>query len=962
MKNRGFYILLGFLLLLVAGGCASRKKNTSQIRAYHAFVARFNTGFNGMEAYKKGYQEQVDGNKDNYLEVLPLLMVGNEATCKMGSSSYKRAIEKAQKTIKQHSIKKKPIRKAGTRLTPKEKAFYAKREFNPYLYKAWFLMGNSYFQEGEFLEASSTYSYMMRLYSGEPDIVAQARLRMAQCYTQLDWFYEAEDLLTKARRDSLPVSQKNNLAVTYADFYIRQKRYKEALPYLEQAVKRHGRSKKEKAREYYLLGQVYKETGNNPAAFRAFKKAIACNPPYELEFNARIRQTETATGRNADRMIKTLESMSRESKNEQYLDQLLYAKGNIYLAKRDTLKALAAYQSGADSSKNSFAKKALLMQLTKLYWARGQYSKAQPCYSSLVGLVTKEDSCYALVNLRSKVLEELVTHTDNIELQDSLQRLSVLPEEELNKVIDKIIADVVKKEEEEKKKAEEQALMDKRNQNLDKTGTNKPAAQPTAALNNKDNSWYFYNPTIVEQGKNTFQQKWGKRKLEDNWRRRNKTVLEGSELSTAEKESADTLARDSAGVARSDSAATADTLSTDTHTREYYKQQIPFTDEQMKASNAILTDALYNEGLIAKDELEDKRMALEAFNRLCEQYPDFEKMEEVYYHLFLLHSRWGDVVEADSCLRHLQEKYPDGKYTLTVSDPDFARNALYGKHLEDSLYALTYDLYKEGRFATVILNDSLSTLKYPMGKHRSKFMFLDAMSRLQTGRQKEFLSLLKDLVSKYPQDEISELAGLIAKGVQEGRLLQSGSFGSIWERRKNTALLSDSTGDSIPLFNSERYTPFYFILAYPQDSVNENQLLFEIARYNFTNYMVRNFDMEFVKDNGIGMLQVKEFINFDEAYMYMKRLYAAAGMAAKLQGMKAVVISKANLELLMKYYSFADYDDFYKKEFQKIPEPEIKGYTLDEPALQQPDKPAGGGNETNGEQEQEQEQEQDGGQ
>ena len=31
----------------------------------------------------------------------------------------------------------------------------------------------------------------------------------------------------------------------------------------------------------------------------------------------------------------------------------------------------------------------------------------------------------------------------------------------------------------------------------------------------------------------------------------------------------------------------------------------------------------------------------------------------------------------------------------------------------------------------------------------------------------------------------------------------------------------------------------FFLLAYSPDSVNENQLLFEVAKYNFTTYMAR---------------------------------------------------------------------------------------------------------------------------
>ena len=105
------------------------------------------------------------------------------------------------------------------------------------------------------------------------------------------------------------------------------------------------------------------------------------------------------------------------------------------------------------------------------------------------------------------------------------------------------------------------------------------------------------------------------------------------------------------------------------------------------------------------------------------------------------------------------------------------------------------------------------------------------------------MELLKQVVEKYPKSEVSEMAGMIVKGVQEGRPLYGGKFdlGDVWSRRDIT--LADRL-HSTDTLSAERNTDFLFIIAYEADSVNENQLLFELARYNFTNFMVRNFDLQ----------------------------------------------------------------------------------------------------------------------
>ena len=917
------------VVLMLLAACGSTKVNTAQSRFYQAFVTRFNTYHNGHEAYKEGLASQERSHKDNYMEIIPLFPVSKEGTRSAGGGSFDKAIEKSQKAIKLHSIKTKPKKKAGRELTEKDKLWYAKKEYNPFLHNAWMLMGKAQFQKGEFLEAASTFSYITRLYSDEPEIVAEARMRMAQCYAELEWNYEAENLLSQMQRDTIPYQLAEEYDAIMASHLLRQERFEEALPYLEKAVKRSGRTKKQKTREYYLLGQIYKHVGDKQQAYKAFSKAIKQNPPYELEFNARIQQTETVSGTTAPKMLKTLKRMAKDPNNKDYLDQVHYAIGNIYLAQRDTVNAIAQYEKGAElSTRNGVEKGILLLQLGQIYWDRADYVDAQRCYGEAIGLIDKEHKQYDVVNLRSTILDELVEHTVAIDLQDSLQHLATLPEEQLYEVIDNLIAEVIRQEEEAKKAEEEAALMAQREEALGAAHANGPQMN-TPQMSTGDNSWYFYNTQLVEQGKKDFQQKWGRRKLEDNWRRANKSVLaeettEGFNYDEEGELPADSLAADTAAVALPDS------LVTDPHDRMYYLQQIPFTEEQLMESNTILQEALFNASIIYKDKLEDFTLAENTFNRINSQFPDFDRTDEVYYNMFLMYSRWQRWDDAERYRALLTEQYPYSDYTLTINDPDFMTSAIHGKHIEDSLYAATYMAYMDGIFSEVEANAALSSEKYPLGVHRPKFMFLGAMSRLQQGDQSGFLEELKEVASKYPENEISELAGLIAQGMKEGRLLGSGSLGNIWSRRL-ASVEGESVADSLrPAFSAERYAPFRFVLAYETGTVNDNQLLFEIARYNFSKFMVRNFDISTTRQEGISMLHVTGLTSFDEAYQYMHRLYADPTMATKLSGLRVLIISDENLELLLKYYSIDEYTEFYDAEFSTLPASTEQESTLDE--------------------------------
>ena len=918
-------------LALLLTACGSTKTNTAQSRFYQAFITRFNVYHNGHEAYKEGLEAQERSHKDNYMEIIPLFPVSKESTRSSGGGSFDKAIEKSQKAIKLHSIKQKPKKKTGT-LTEADKQWYAKKEYNPYLHHAWMLMGKAQFQKGEFLEAATTFSYITRLYSDEPEIVAEARMRMAQCYAELEWNYEAENLLVQMKRDSIPYQLAEEYEAIMASHLLSQERFEEALPYLEKAVKRAGRTKKQKTREYYLLGQIHKHLGNNQRAYAAFAKAIRQNPPYELEFNARIQQTETVSGTTAPKMLRTLRRMGKDPNNKDYLDQVHYAMGNIYLAQHDTVNAVKEYEQGVElSTRNGVEKGILLLQLGEIYWTQAKYVDAQRCYGEAVGLVDKEHKQYDLVNLRSSILDDLVEHTVVIDLQDSLQYLATLPEAELYAVIDNIISELIRQEEEARKAEEEAALMAQREETLSAAQAKGPQMN-TPQMTTGDKSWYFYNEQLVAQGKKDFQQKWGRRKLEDNWRRSNRSVLADETFESVNyddeeegTEMADSIAADSTSMAL-----TVDSVVTDPHDRMYYLQQIPFTEEQLAESNALLQEALYNAGIIYKDRLEDFVLAERTFGRINVQFPDYERTDEVYYHCYLMCSRWKRWADAERYRQLLMADFPESAYTLTISAPDYMENAIHGKHIEDSLYAATYAAYLKGQHSEVQINASISDEKYPLGVHRPKFMFLDAMSSLHQGDQSAFLGQLKEVVTKYPENEISELAGLIAQGMQEGRLLGSGSFGSIWERRLASAE-GAAVADSLrPAFSADQHAPFLFVLAYEEGAVSENQLLFEVARYNFKKYMVRNFDISTSKHGGVAMLQVKGLRNFAEAYQYMHSLYADRTMATKLSGIRVLLISEANMELLLKYYSFEEYSDYYDTNFGILPHVGAEGASLDD--------------------------------
>ena len=929
MKQQNtFHYALGFVFLttaLILTGC-STQKNTAQSRWWHAFNAKYNTYYNGTLAYIDGSLEKETGNKDNYTEQIPLYTVSNKNSREIGKANFDRAIEKCEKAIHQHSIKRRPEWTKNRRKTAKDIEWLSRREYNPFLWKAWMLMGRSQFYQGDFESAAATFSYMSRLYATQPAIYGKARAWLAKCYIEQNWNYDAEDVIRNILRDSIHWRAQKEWDYTFADYYIHTGNAEQAIPYLRKVIS-HEMRRKQKAREWYLMGQLQASIGNKKEAYKAFRHVIRQNPPYELAFNARIAMTEVMAKDNAGKMISRLKRMAASDNNKEYQDQIYYAIGNIHLSRKDTLQAITAYEKGNQkSTRNGIEKGVLLLHLGDLYWTKEKFSDARRCYGEAIGLLDKDRKDYQQLANRSKVLDELVPYTDAVQLQDSLQQLARMSEKERNAAIDRVIDALKKKEKEERnRKAEEEAESTLRQDGGNLANNNNFASSNSPQKNNENSAntpangqWYFYSPLTVSQGKAQFQKLWGKRDNVDNWQRINKTVVanaSGAEEITDEQRDSLAQAAEQEELLKQ----TSDSAVNDPHRREYYLAQIPFTPEQLAESNKLLEDGLYHAGVIFKDKLDNLPLSRKSLLRLVNNHPDYAHLDDAYYHLYLLYSRERKPEMAQTYLQKLKAEYPESPWTTLLSDPYYAENAKRGVQIEDSLYTLTYQAFRDGEYDKVERNAQISRNRFPDGANRDKFLFIGGLSKLNDGDIKSCLADLKEVVSKYPNSRLSEMAGMIINGVDAGRRLYGGKFdlNDVWTRRSIELNDRDSTRQKG--YSPERNASFVFLLAYDPDKTNENQLLFEMSKYNFTSYMARYFDINIEDLEGLHRMQISGFNSYDEARQYANAVYQQPAIKRLLGNVRAYVISEPNLKLLGTSHTYEEYEKFYSKHFAPLP-------------------------------------------
>lgn len=927
-RLRGLMAPVAIVLFALLAGCGTNK-NTPASRNWQAFNTRYNVYYNGKTHYDEQLKEMMEKYQDDYSQMVRIhpAEARNDKKAPQPSGDFKRTIEKMQKSIQLHSIKKKPKKKNGT---AKEKAFRAREEFNPFLHNSWMTMGKGQYMNGDFLGAASTFFYISKHFTWLPKTVTEARLWTALSYLAMDWDYEAENALHPVKEKELTDKNLKMLYnMAYADYYLHTKQWEQAVVPLEYAA-RNARGT-QRNRLWFLLGQTYTQLGQNKNAYQAFGKAGAgASTDYRTKFNARIKQSEVFQGSNIRKEVNALRTMTRYARNSEYLDQIYYAIGNLYISRKDTVKALDNYRLAvAKSTRNGIDKALAQLALGNLYFQLGDYVKAQPCYSEAVPQLPESYPGYKQLKKRSDVLDELATYAGNVHLQDSLLTLSRMTPEEQEKACRKLVDELIAREKKEAEEAAREEYLANQQGAADNIKRNEAS---TNIINNGDKSWYFYNTMTKNQGKTEFQRRWGARKNEDDWRRRNKTSFSMEEESEEEAaEGEEGLPNDTTGMSpeQKEEARKKLDAANDPHNVEYYLAQIPKTPEEIQTCHDVIQEGLYNMGVILKDKLEDFPAARKEFNRLLDSYPDNIYRLDVYYNMYLMAVRSGDTAQAERWRQLILSDFPDSPYGKAMLDPNYFENLRRMNQVQEQKYQEAYDAYLNNSNSRVHALTEEMEKDFPLSKIMPKFIFIDALSYLTENNTPKFRERLEYLLEKWPDTDMTPMAGSIVKGLRQGREPNKGlsnSRGMIWTMRLSNDTVPLNADGTPANFENDPESPQYLVLAFPRDSVSSNQLLYDVARFNFSSFVTRDFDLEQMSFGNVGLIIVKGFDNLRQLEHY-RTVMAERGFVTPA-GVRLIMISKPNFELLLRegrsfeeYFRFAEQDAVEQTE-QKILESE----------------------------------------
>ncbi len=822
--------LIGLSIILTT---CSVEKNTGTTRFYHSLTARYNIYFNGYESFKAGLIKISNGHQDDYAEMLKVFEYSDPSAASMCSSDMERAIQKASKLITLKSITAKPEIKGNGEPSEKEKELLERKEYNDWVDDSYLLIGKARFYKQEFNEAASVFSYCINE-ANDPLIKSEATIWLARINNETGNYNESLRLITELNiTGDFTIALKSMYYTTLADLFIKQKRYSEAIDPLTKSIELVSR-KKTKYRLTYLLAQLYEQTGDGTRATSYYRKVVKMNPPYEIEFNARINIAGVfdINSGNPQEIKRELERMLRDSKNKDFQDQIYFSLGNLSMKEGNEKEAVEFFtKSATANSGNQNQKGRSYLALAGHYYEKPDYMKAGKYYDSAVYFLDTKRPDYLAIETKSQNLNALVSQLTIIQIEDSLLKVASMTEPERNALISSIIAKIIKDESEGKVSEYTDRY------NMGQFYENERRFQGNIAQEGK---WYFYNQAALTFGRTEFRRRWGDRKLEDNWRRMNKARASTSQVSANS---------DEVSQSRADTSA----AQLDYKKPEFYLNKLPLTDSLKNISYEKIANALLNAGKAYSERILDPARATETFELLITRFPDGELEPEALYNLYNINKE-GNNAKSEAYRQRLLLKYPENEFARILSDPAYYEKKMADLKMAESLYQEAYSAYAGEQFNTVITLCDDGLKKYPQDILAPKFQLLRAYAVARISDERSFKDELNKIIKTWPETAESrkaqEIIAFINQKVPELKIEEDKKIAS-------ELYIADTTVNHI------------FVLIITNPAFNINLATFDVISYNIDNYTNKNYRTEgSLIDNKYIMITVSGFSEYSQAFSY----------------------------------------------------------------------------------------------
>lgn len=721
MRSRSAFTIHPALSLLIVFGllaACSLEKNSAVNRNLQNLTAHYNILFNANELLRQKQEIYAASFPDNYNQILRVYQDTTSRAPNANDKELDGVIDRAHNII---NIK----------------------EQSKYIGDAYLLLAKASYLYGNYFNANEYCNYVIRTYPQNVKLVQSARSWRVRTLLNLDQPDSAKAVSDTSLQVLEQQKKKTNQDEIYTarlQYDIDAGNYPEGEAIAKQAIA-HASDHIMRRRLTFILAQLQEVNRKPLEAAANYRKVEGSNAAFEMAFNAqlnRIRIEDQQNNRQINR-IDRLRALLRNENNKEFTDQIYFQIGELYLAQNDINNAVKNYRLSLKySGKNQAQKGLTYLRLADIDFKNlGDYVAARKMYDSTLLNLPPNYPDYRAIQLKANNLEVIAQQMRIIGHEDTLQQLARLKEPERSARIDELVKQHAAQQQAAAVAATAPAVSAFGTSLADNTAA---TTSPTAT------TFYFYNVNAVSQGFTDFKRRWGNRKLEDNWRRANRS---NSDITTNTQNTTKQI----------DQAVTPQNLqkSPDQVAANNYKQELiaalPLTDQAQVQSNARVFNAYYTLANFYRDVLEEPKEAITTYELLVNRFPGNGEQPAIYYNLYRLYST-SDTAKSNRYKRLLLSNYGETPFAKVILDPE------YGQHLNDqdaefnAFYNQLYDLYTKKQYDEVIKRSDEILQKYSNHRFAGQIAYLRAMAAGHNEKLDPFIADLQRIAASYPNDPL----------------------------------------------------------------------------------------------------------------------------------------------------------------------------------------------------------------
>ena len=666
-----FLVLLGITLFFL--DACSTKKNTIISRNYQALTTKYNVLFNGKEALNKGIETLNENYKDDWFEILPIEPIkfeDNKVVLRNMNTNVNSGFKSNTKTDQNKNQTPFDIaEEKAVKAIQKHSMNFNGLERNRQIDDAYLLLGKARYYSQRFVPAIEAFNYVIANYP-DADLIAETKIWRAKANVRNDneeRAIETINLLVYVKDTlevDLPDRIKEQAHTAMAMAYMKTDTIEKAIKYLQLAT-RTLNLKEQGARNLFILGQIYASQDKKDSAQMVFKRLVDFKKaPQKYRIHGEIELAKNTTSDSATAVVlNRLNKLIKDRDNRKFLDELYYQRAVLHDKNDSIAWAISDYNKSLRAVGGSKKQKTFTHEkLGNLYFDEVNYKNASAHYDSVLQFADNEkDLRIRRVQRKAKNLSELIKNEDIVAANDSILRLANLSSEEQKQYFEAYVAKLKKADEELA-----QLLLNRAN------FSNNNSLQST-----KKQGWYFYNPQVINFGKSEFKKFWGDRKLEDDWRWSTKLTSRKSETDESKE------------------------VVNNRYDVDGYVAQIPKDKKILDSLYLQRNQALYDLGLIYKEQFKNTDLAIDRFERLEKLNPSQELVLPLNWHLYQIYKN-SDVEKASTYKNKILADFPETAFAKVIQNPGKKVDENVEEDVVEQQYKKLYYSYKDNKFERVI--------------------------------------------------------------------------------------------------------------------------------------------------------------------------------------------------------------------------------------------------------------------